>query len=138
MHKYRHKKLPTSFSGIFIDTTTTDSIQSRHNDYNYQNVPAIRKNLLENFPIKQIIFNWNYFRLELKTTADPVEFGNTYILQCHLKTPENPYYENIEVKGGGLFCQEIFLLHRPNSKTVLQVLNQVRVPSLAECGNCFP
>ena len=75
MHKYRHKKLPTSFSGIFIDTTTTDSIQSRHNDYNYQNFPAIRKNL-ENFPLKQIIFNWNFLSLDLKATADPIEFGN--------------------------------------------------------------
>ena len=75
MHKYRHKKLPTSFSGIFIDTTTTDSIQSRHNDYNFQNFPAIRKNL-ENFPLKQIIFNWNFLSLDLKATADPIEFGN--------------------------------------------------------------
>ena len=74
MHKYRHKNLPTSFSGIFIDTTTTDSIQSRHNDYNYQNVPAIRKNL-ENFSLKQIIFNWNFLSLDLKATADPIEFG---------------------------------------------------------------
>ena len=70
MHKYRHKKLPSSFAGIFIDTTTTD----RHNDYNYKNLPAIRKNL-ENFPLKQIIFNWNFLSLDLKATADPIEFG---------------------------------------------------------------
>ena len=36
MHKYRHNKLTASFSGIFLDTTTTDMMQSRHNDYNYQ------------------------------------------------------------------------------------------------------
>ena len=73
MHKYRHNKLPTSFTGIFTDTMTTDIMQSRHNDYNYQNVPAVRKNL-ENFPLKQIIFNWNYLSLDLKATADPAEF----------------------------------------------------------------
>ena len=33
----------------------------------------LRKNL-ENFPLKQIIFNWNYLSLELKATADPIEF----------------------------------------------------------------
>ena len=73
MHKYRHKKLPTSFSGIFTDTTMTDSMQSRHNDYNYENSPAIKKGL-ENFPLKQMIFNWNSLNLELKATADPIEF----------------------------------------------------------------
>ena len=73
MHKYRHKKLPTSFSGIFTDTTMTDSMQSRHNDYNYENSPAIKKGL-ENFPLKQMIFNWNSLNLELKSTADPMEF----------------------------------------------------------------
>ena len=40
MHKYRHNKLPASFSGIFTETSMTDSMQSRHNDYNYQNLPA--------------------------------------------------------------------------------------------------
>ena len=73
MHKYRHNKLPTSFHGIFTETMTTDMLQSRHNDYNYQNVPAIRKSL-ENFPLKQIIFNWNFLSLDLKATADPIEF----------------------------------------------------------------
>ena len=73
MHQYRHNKLPTSFSGMFVDTTMTDTIQSRHNDYNYQNLPAIKKGL-ENFPFKQIIFNWNSLCLELKATADYTEF----------------------------------------------------------------
>ena len=48
-------------------------MQSRHNDYNYQNLPAIKKGL-ENFPFKQIIFNWNSLCLELKATADYTEF----------------------------------------------------------------
>ena len=64
MHKYRNNKLPASFSGIFLDTTTTDMMQSRHNDYNYQKLPAIKK-ILENFPFKQMIFNWNSLSLEL-------------------------------------------------------------------------
>ena len=51
----------------------TDSMQSRHNDYNYQNLP---KKSLENFPLKQIIFNWNRLSLELKATADPQDFDN--------------------------------------------------------------
>ena len=73
MHKFRHNKLPISFNGIFTDTMTKDMLQSRHNDYNYQNFPAIRKTL-ENFPLKQIIFNWNCLSLDLKATADPIEF----------------------------------------------------------------
>ena len=75
MHQYRHNKLPDSFSGIFTDTSMTDNMQSRHNDYNYQNLPASKK-YLENFPLKQIIFNWNRLSLELKATADPTEFDN--------------------------------------------------------------
>ena len=73
MHKYRNNKLPTSFSGIFTDTIMTDAMQSRHNDYNYINIPAIKKGL-ENFPYKKIISNWNSLSLELKSTADAQEF----------------------------------------------------------------
>ena len=51
MHQYRHNKLPPSFAGIFTETTMSDEIQSRHNDYNYRNEPAIRK-CLEKFGIK--------------------------------------------------------------------------------------
>ena len=57
----------------------TDMMQSRHNDYNYQNVPAVRKNL-ENFPLKQIIFNWNFLSLDLKATAD-LSLKRKYISQ---------------------------------------------------------
>ena len=89
MHKYRHNKLPTSFNGIFTEIMTTDMLQSRHNDYNYQNVPAIRKSL-ENFPLKQIIFNWNFLSLDLKATADPIEFDfllkSKYISQYSYET----------------------------------------------------
>ena len=47
-----------------------DRLQRRHS---CQNLPAIKKGL-ENFPFKQIIFNWNSLNLELKATADPTEF----------------------------------------------------------------
>ena len=77
IHKYRHNKLPASFSGFFTDTTMTDNMQSRHNDYNYQNLPAIKKGL-ENFPLKQMISNWNSLSLELKSTADPTEFDQLF------------------------------------------------------------
>ena len=43
MHKHCHNKLPTSFTGIFTHTITTDMMQSRHNDYNHPNVPAVKK-----------------------------------------------------------------------------------------------
>ena len=73
MRKYRNKKLPTSFEGIFKDISDTGGTQNRHNDYNYDTLPATKK-YLENFPLKQIIFNWNALSLDLKATADPFEF----------------------------------------------------------------
>ena len=35
VHQYKNNKLPTSFSNIFQDITSTDVLQTRHNDYNY-------------------------------------------------------------------------------------------------------
>ena len=75
MHKNRHEKLPASFVGTFTDTIMTDELQSRHNDYNYLNEPAIKR-CLENFPLKQIIFNWNALDIELKATGDKADFEN--------------------------------------------------------------
>ena len=66
-----HKKLPVSFTGIFKEISNTSN--NRHNDYNYETLPATKK-YLENFPLKQIIFNWNALSLDLKATADPLEF----------------------------------------------------------------
>ena len=74
MHKYRNKKLPISFSHIFTDALDAGGTHyNRHSDYNYDTVPATKK-YLEKFPLKQIIFNWNSLNLELKATADPLEF----------------------------------------------------------------
>ena len=74
MHQYRNKKLPTSFLDIFSDASNTNLTHyNRHTDYNYDTLPATRKSL-ENFPLKQIIFNWNSLSIELKATADPLEF----------------------------------------------------------------
>ena len=73
MHQYRHKKLPPSFTGIFHETTMSEGVQSRHNDYNYLIEPAVRKTL-EKFPLKQIIFNWNSLDIELKATGDLNDF----------------------------------------------------------------
>ena len=68
---------------------TLDENQSRHNDYNYLNNPAIKKNL-ENFPLKQIIFNWNALSVDLKSTADLAEFElllkEKYLSQYSLET----------------------------------------------------
>ena len=73
MHKYRNKKLPVSFVGIFKDASDTQGTQNRHNDYNYDTLPAAKR-YLENVPLKQTISNWNSLNLELKATADPLNF----------------------------------------------------------------
>ena len=73
MHQYRNNKLPESFSNIFTDIISTDELQTRHNDYNYVNKPALKK-CLENFPFKKIILNWNSLDIDLKSTAEIDEF----------------------------------------------------------------
>ena len=73
MHQYRNDKLPVSFSGLFTDITSTEELQTRHNDYNYMNKPA-RKKYLENFPYKKLVSNWNSLSIDLKSTADKDEF----------------------------------------------------------------
>ena len=73
MHQYRHDKLPISFSNTFADIVCTDTLQTRHNDYNYVNAPAVKK-YMENFPYKKIITNWNSLSIDLKATADAEEF----------------------------------------------------------------
>ena len=73
MHQYRHNKLPTSFSNIFADIICTDHLQTRHNDFNYVNRPALNKNL-ETFPYKKIISSWNSVIVDLKSTAEFDEF----------------------------------------------------------------
>ena len=73
MHKYRNRKLPNSFTGLFKDASDTGLTHNRHTDYNYDTLPATKR-CLEKFPLKQIIFNWNSLSLDLKATADPVDF----------------------------------------------------------------
>ena len=75
MNQYRNKKLPESFNNKFTDICNTDMLQTRHNDYNYQNIPAIKKTL-ESFPYKCMIKTWNYLSIDVKSTADPTEFQN--------------------------------------------------------------
>ena len=92
MHQYRHDKLPPSFSGIFTETTMSDARQSRHNDYNYQNKPAVKVQL-EKFPLKQIIFNWNRLDIDLKATGDIEDFQsmlNSKILASYKQEIECP------------------------------------------------
>ena len=73
MHQFKNKRLPPTFSGIFTDIVNTDELQTRHNDYNVNNFPAIKRSL-ESFPYKKIIANWNALSVDLKSTADPDEF----------------------------------------------------------------
>ena len=52
---------------------STDILQTRHNDYNYVNLPAV-KTYLEKFPYKKIITNWNSLSIDLKSTAEEIDF----------------------------------------------------------------
>ena len=70
MHQYRHEKLPSSFTGVFDKTTISEGVWSRHNDYVYQNEPAVKMSL----SLKQMMFNWNSLDIELKATWDHSEF----------------------------------------------------------------
>ena len=76
MNQYRNKKLPESFNNKFTDITCTDQLQTRHNDYNYHNIPAIKK-MLESFPIKSLLRTWNSLSIDVKATADSIDFQNT-------------------------------------------------------------
>ena len=64
-------------------------MQSRHNDYNYLNQPAI-KIYLDNFPWKKIIFNWNALSLDLRSIAEFTEFEyllkESYLAEYKLET----------------------------------------------------
>ena len=73
MNLYRNKKLPESFLNKFTDITSTDNLQTRHNDYNYINLPAIRRNL-ENFPYKCLVRTWNCLNIDVKSTANKTDF----------------------------------------------------------------
>ena len=76
MNSYRNKKLPESFNNKFTDITCTDQLQTRHNDYNYQNIPALKK-VLESFPFKCKLRTWNSLSIDVKSTADELDFQNT-------------------------------------------------------------
>ena len=73
MHQYRHKKLPESFDNMFVEISDQADLQTRHNDYNYINKPAL-KSYLEKFPTKALVSNWNCLDIDMKATADPEEF----------------------------------------------------------------
>ena len=73
MHQYRNKKLPTSFENMFLDITDTNDLQTRNNDYNFINRPAIKK-YLEKYPTKVMISTWNHLDIDCKSTAEPDEF----------------------------------------------------------------
>ena len=61
------------FHGKFNETTMSEGVQSRHNDYDYRNEPAVRSTL-EKLPLKQIIFNWNSLDIDLKAIGDLNDF----------------------------------------------------------------
>ena len=73
VHQYRNNKLQILFSEKFTEITDTDELQTRQNDYNYVNIPATKK-YLENFPYKQMLFNWNSLNIDIKSTSDANSF----------------------------------------------------------------
>ena len=73
MHQYRHEKLPASFAGLFTEIISSDEKQSRHNQFNYVNIPS-KKSYLEKYPLKQILSNWNSLSIDLKSTGEHDEF----------------------------------------------------------------
>ena len=81
MNQYRNKKLPESFQNMFTDIISTDQLQTRHNDYNYQNKPAVKRSL-ESFPFKCLIRTWYSLNIDVKSTAEKIEFEE--ILKCEL------------------------------------------------------
>ena len=75
MHQYKNKKLPE---------------QTRNNDYNFQNKPAIKK-YLEKFPTKVMVSSWNYLHIDCKATSEPEEFKSLLkqkILSSYSSEPE--------------------------------------------------
>ena len=74
MHQFKNDKLPISFPCTFTDKINSDSLQTRHNDYNFVNTPAL-KYYLERFPYKWIVSAWNNLNIDLKATAEGDEFG---------------------------------------------------------------
>ena len=72
MHQYRHKKLPVSFENMFQEITENDALQTRHNDYNFIDKPAINR-YLEKFPTKQCC------QILLSYSSEPECDDNCYI-----------------------------------------------------------
>ena len=74
----------------------------------------------KNFPLKQMIFNWNSLSLELKATADPTEFDQLlkqkFISQYSYETDcqDNCYSCNIWV----VFGVHLFSRHIKLSKAI--------------------
>ena len=75
MNLYRNKQLPETFIDKFTNITCTDQLQTRHNDYNYLNIPAVKRSL-EHFPFKCMIRTLNSLSIDVKSTADKLEFEN--------------------------------------------------------------
>ena len=71
MNQYRNKQLPESFFNMFTDIISTDQLQTRHNDYNFQNIPAVKRTL-EFFPMKCLIKT--SLSIDVKSTADKIEY----------------------------------------------------------------
>ena len=65
------------FNEITEDTTLTTRHNDKHSDYNYLNPPAVKK-YLEQFPVKKLVSNWNNLDLDLKSTADALEFKQLF------------------------------------------------------------
>ena len=73
MHKYRHDKLPVSFSNLFLDINVANTRRSRDDNYNYYYPQPICSQLCH-FPNVQIIRNWNSLNISYKSIGNEKEF----------------------------------------------------------------
>ena len=94
MNMYRNKQLPETFIDIFTNITCTDQLQTRHNDYNYVNIPAVKRSL-EHFPFKCMIRTWNSLSIDVKSTADKIEFENILKQELLFKYDSDLQCDNI-------------------------------------------
>ena len=83
MNDYRNKKLRESFNSKITNITCTDELQTRHNDYNFQN-----------FPINCLIKTWNSLSIDVKSPADKSNFQETLKWELLSKYSSNFKYED--------------------------------------------
>ena len=87
MNLYRNKQLPETFIDKFTNITCTDQLQTRHNDYNYLNIPAVVNWVWEYSETRIIIQIWHWhsvwqtcmFQLQTSLKIFPINVQLIYL-----------------------------------------------------------